>query len=467
MSLRRLGLVPRLALAMTLIAVVAVGASTILVRDGVDARLQRFAATRLHDLARSDAHVAATLYGRGWTPQTQRTLAALGQIVGYQVTLVGAPGAPGAAAGAPRSGQPGASAPVVVDGRVVGRVRVTWAQGGVFDAEARALHEQLDRTRLVGAALTIALALLAAAIVASSFVRPLRRLTEVTERMERGDLDARAAGGGGAEIERLGRAFNRLAATLRREDDLRRDATADIAHELRTPVAGIVARIEAAQDGVLADAAGNLEAMHAEALRLARLIDDVGKLAEAEQPELLLARDRLDLGAVAARRAELALELFAAREIALTWDVAGVRVLADRHRLEQVIDNLISNALRYTDPGGRVVVTVRRAGDAAALEVRDTGIGISAGDAERVFERFWRGDRSRSRATGGSGIGLAVVRSLVHAHDGRVELESAVGRGTTFRVLLPAAEPAWAPAPAATATARRPGAVLGVPRPAG
>jgi signal transduction histidine kinase len=465
MSLRRLGLVPRLALAMTLIAVVAVGLSTILVRDGVDARLQRFATTRLNDLARRDAEVAATLYGRGWTPQAQGVLTTLGSLVGYRVMLVGAPGAPATAS--PEDDAPAATAPVVVGGRVVGHVRVTWVEGGVLDAEAGALHEQLDRTRLVGAALTIALALLAAAIVASTFVRPLRRLTDVTERMQRGDLDARAEGGGGAEIERLGRAFNRLAATLRREDDLRRDATADIAHELRTPVAGIVARIEAAQDGVLADAAGNLEAMHAEALRLARLIDDVGKLAEAEQPELLLAKDRVDLGALAARRAELALDVFAAREIALSWEVAPVRVLADRDRLEQVIDNLLSNALRYTDPGGRVVVAVRRLGDGAAIEVRDTGIGISAADAERVFERFWRGDRSRSRATGGSGIGLAVVRSLVQAHDGRVELESAVGRGTTFRVLLPAAEPAWAPVAEAAAPARRPGAVLGLPRPAG
>ena len=143
------------------------------------------------------------------------------------------------------------SAPIRVDGRTIGSVRLTWVPGGVLDAEAGALHEQLDEVQTLSVAVVTALALLVAALVATTLARPIKRLTDATERMARGDLGARAPVGGGTEIEGLGRAFNRLAETLSREDDLRRAAAADIAHELRTPVAGLVARIEAAQDGVL------------------------------------------------------------------------------------------------------------------------------------------------------------------------------------------------------------------------
>jgi signal transduction histidine kinase len=270
-----------------------------------------------------------------------------------------------------------------------------------------------------------------------TLVRPLRRLTETAERMSRGDLGARARAGGGAELTRLADTFNRLASTLAREDQVRRAAAADIAHELRTPVTGILSRIEAAQDGVMADPAANLEAMHAEALRLSGLIDDVAQLAEAERPDLLLAREPVDLAEVCALRAAAYGGFFEAKGIAFAERHEPARLRGDPRRLEQVVDNLLSNALRYTDPGGRVELRVRREDGRCLLEVQDTGIGISPEDLPHVFERFWRSDRSRSRATGGSGVGLAVVRELVRAHNGLVELRSEVGLGTTARVTLP------------------------------
>jgi signal transduction histidine kinase len=304
-------------------------------------------------------------------------------------------------------------------------------------AEDRALHDELDRQRTLSGALAVMLGVSAAAIAAATLVRPIRRLTESAERIAAGDLGARAPAAGGAELARLAGAFNRLAAKLAREDELRRAAAADIAHELRTPVSGIVARIEAAQDGVMDDPEENLEAMHAEAVRLARLIDDVGQLADAEQPELRMARQRLDVGAIATARAAVHAGFFDVKGIAFEQRVSPAWVVGDAHRLEQVIDNLLSNALRYTDPGGRVELRVARRGGDVIVEVRDSGIGIAPEEASRVFDRFWRSDRSRSRATGGAGIGLAVVRELVRAHGGRVELDSALGRGSTFRAVLP------------------------------
>jgi signal transduction histidine kinase len=313
--------------------------------------------------------------------------------------------------------------------------------------EDRFIDGRLSSVRTWGVGVALFVALLSAALISFTLVRPLRRLTLATERMGEGDLAARADVGGGAELARLGSSFNQLASSLEREDELRRAAAADIAHELRTPVTGIVARIEAAQDGVMADPQANLAAMHDEALRLARLIEDVSQLSEAEKPELLVQKSRVDVGAVARQRAGAQADFFRAKGIAFERDMRPVAIHADPSRLEQIVDNLLSNALRYTDAGGTVRLNVRRSGAHAVLEVSDTGIGIAPEELSRVFDRFWRSDRSRSRATGGSGIGLAVVRELVEAHHGDVEVESSPGRGTRFRVTLPASRPERVQAP--------------------
>src|SRR5439155_26330183 len=153
------------------------------------------------------------------------------------------------------------------------------------------------------------------------------------------------------------------------------------------------------------------------------------------------------LGDVARARAEPRADFFRAKGIDLAHDVEAAPVHGDASRLEQVVENLLSNALRYTDPGVSVGLSVRAERDHALLEVSDTGIGITPEDQARVFDRFWRSDRSRSRATGGAGIGLAVVRELVEAHDGDVTLESTPGRGPRFRVRLPALRRERVPVP--------------------
>jgi two-component system sensor histidine kinase BaeS len=254
--------------------------------------------------------------------------------------------------------------------------------------------------------------------------------------MERGEVDVRVAPGGAAELEGLGRALNRLAETLEHEEEIRKANAADLAHELRTPVNGLLSRIEAAQDGVL-PGLDNLEAMHAEALRLTRLLDDLARLADAERPGLLLDKRPVDLAAVAERVAASFAPRFNGSGVALVVDAAPVEVLGDEDRLEQVATNLLANAWRYT-ASGEVRLWVARDGDEAVLEVSDTGVGIPPEDLRHIFTRFWRGDRSRSRATGGAGIGLAIVRELVGAHDGRIDVDSTPGHGSTFHVVLPA-----------------------------
>jgi len=218
---------------------------------------------------------------------------------------------------------------------------------------------------------------------------------------------------------------------------LRKESVADLAHELRTPVMGLLARVEAAQDGVFDDEAANLAAMHDEALRLTRLLDDLSALADAERPGLLLSGEPVDLSAVAAGPVEALRQGFADKGIEFTTDLQATVVTGDRKRLEQVVVNLLSNALRYTDAGGHVSLSVRQVADNAMLEVADSGIGIPPDDLSHVFTRFWRGEKSRSRATGGAGIGLSIVKELVRAHGGEVTVNSSVGQGSVFRVVIP------------------------------
>jgi signal transduction histidine kinase len=428
---------------MATITIAAVALSMTLVYHSLDGRLNRLGAAHVESSAQRIAAVAgARHHADGWSKSSLAELVERSRVAGFDITVTDPEGQPLTATGAGEQRHRWtASAPVVDGGRPVGELELRPIRTDIFGTESNALRRQLNGLLEICAVLALGLALLAAALIAATLVRPLRRLTETAERMRHGDLSARAKIRGGAELERLADAFNQLASTLAREDESRRAAAADIAHELRTPVAGIVSRIEAAQDGVMADEAANLEAMHAEALRLAHLIDDVGKLAEAERPDLLISRADLDLADTCAARAAAYEGFFAAKGIAFEQHVEAARMQGDARRLEQVVDNLLSNALRYTDPGGRVELHVRRGVGGCVVEIRDTGIGIAPEDLPHVFDRFWRSDRSRSRATGGSGIGLAVVRELVRAHHGRVELRSELGRGTTARVVLPAGAP--------------------------
>jgi signal transduction histidine kinase len=433
--LRRLSLSSRLALAMGAIAVTAVAVSMLLVTHGVESRLDSLGRQQLRGTAAEAASLAATIHDTagGFTPEARHQLREIVASTGYALTLLDPAGGP------PVVGADRAAAPVRTGGRVVAWLTISPRPEAVLATYDQALQHELSSVRKLSAAIAVALALLFALITAKSLSRPLRRLTEGAERLKRGELSTEIAGGGGVEIERLRSALHSLAETLHREEELRRIAAADIAHELRTPVTGILSRIEAAQDGML-DPTANLEGMHAETLRLARLIEDVGHLAEAEKPGLLIRKTLLDLTALAQARADVYASFFRANSIRFVGDFARALVHGDRGRLEQVIDNLLANALRYTDEGGTVTLRVRPAGTTAVLEVRDTGIGIPPDDLPHIFERFWRADKSRSRVTGGAGIGLAVVRELVQAHEGHIEVLSAVGAGTTFRVTLPQAD---------------------------
>ena len=435
----RWGLRPKLVIAFMAVALLVAVVTTVWVSLSLTSQLEASARARIQNSAIHFGDVAAVVSGGGrWSQQSIETLHHLAQIDFLAVQLYDASGRMvfSHPASAPVQAGAAASAPVVAGDRRIGRVTVSRDDGRLFAAEEVRLRSRLIGATVLAGVASAAVALGVALYFALTLSRPLRRIRAGAEAMGAGDLDVRVPESGDAEISAVAEALNSLAETLQQEEGLRKESVADLAHELRTPVMGLLGRIEAAQDGVLADEAANLAAMHDEALRLARLLDDLSALADAQRPGLLLTLERVDLAEVAAAQVAAFEEAFAGKGISLTGDLTPTPVDGDAQRLEQIVVNLLSNALRYTDAGS-VSVSVRPAGGDAVLEVRDTGIGMPAEDLPHVFTRFWRGEKSRSRATGGAGIGLAIVRELARAHGGEVTVQSVPGEGSELRVTLP------------------------------
>lgn len=432
----RFGLRARLGAALVGVAVLAVGLATLLGNRGLEPRLEETAQARLQRSADHFAEVSATVRADvGSWPAARPTLAHLAALEDLRAE-VRADGEVMRLGGPVRGVR--ASAPVVSSGRQVATVIVSPASGALYTPEEEHLRHSLDRLHLIAGGVAVAAALLVAFLLAETLTGPLRRLRQTAERMEQGQIDARVASRGAPELAAVGRALNRLSETLEHEEEVRKANAADLAHELRTPVNSLLSRIEAAQDGVLAGPE-NLAAMHTEVLRLTRLLDDLARLADAERPGLLLDKRPVDLAVAARAVADSFAPRFAESGLAFVVELEPVYVAGDQTRLEQIATNLLSNAFRHTETG-EVRLRVAREGNEAVLEVSDTGVGIAADDLRHIFTRFWRGDRSRSRATGGAGIGLAIVRELVRAHDGRVDVDSTPGKGSRFRVILPAVD---------------------------
>jgi two-component system sensor histidine kinase BaeS len=301
------------------------------------------------------------------------------------------------------------------------------------------LRTSLVRAVIGAAGLAAVLALVAAVLVSRRITRPVTRLIESVRAMGRGDERARVGqvAGAPAELRELAVAFDQMADTLTAHEQLRRNLVADVAHELRTPVAVLQANTEALLDGLVAHTPEQTVSLHEEVLRLGRMVADLQTLASAEAAALQLSRQPVDLAQIAAEEAEEWDASFAAAGVGFTTRLEPAPVLADPGRLHQVLTNLLSNALKFTPPGGQVAMTLRRDGGQARLEVSDTGPGISPEDQGHVFDRLWRGPAAAQ--TSGSGIGLAVAAELARAHDGRIEVASELGRGSRFTLILPLA----------------------------
>jgi signal transduction histidine kinase len=325
-------------------------------------------------------------------------------------------------------------------GAVVLIVRVTQVTPGL---------SELANVIAVGLATAVIVWTLIGLFFTLSISRPLLRMIEATRLMARGDYTARVPINGGGEIGRLAASFNAMAEQIQRSNQVLRDFVANVSHDLRTPITIVSGFSQALLDRAAEpdDAAG---VIHEEAEKMQRLVEDLLQLTRLESGLMRLERRPIEVEPFLSRIVERVSHASnGVRRPAFEVSVPpGVPSLdADPIQLERALHNLIGNALEYTPADGRITLSARRA-DRGWIEiaVTDTGCGIAPDELPRVFERFYRADKSRERVHGHSGLGLAIVREIVEAHGGRVSVESEVGRGTTFRLTVPASSTRPAPA---------------------
>lgn len=370
-----------------------------------------------------------------------------GQVAVLQVVLAGADGHILVSDDAGRIGSAmtdleiSVSSPIVVDGETVGFLQLPFF--GITFGTVRLQGVNPFRTslrRFLGLEVLILVAgLILGAVISRQLSHPLTRLTDATRTIANGDLTVRVPEQYPGEFGTLAVSFNAMAKTLESADELRRNMTADVAHELRTPLSVIRGKLEGVLDGVYPPTEEHLTPILEEAEILTQLVEDLRVIALAEAGQLPVENRAFDITDLL-RDAEVNFTPQANDQgITLKVDAppALSYVYADWRRVSQILGNLMTNALRHTPEGGSIVLSALQRDAFVQITVRDTGTGIAAGDIPYVFERFWRGEKSRNRQSGGSGLGLAIVKQLVELQDGIIWVESDQDAGTAITFTLP------------------------------
>jgi two-component system sensor histidine kinase BaeS len=327
--------------------------------------------------------------------------------------------------------------PIRQDDRVVGWLRLTPLPAVTDELDRRFLTEQSQAFSLI-AAVAMALAVGVSVCLARHFLAPVTDLTHGTRALIAGQFTTRIRVASGDELGKLARDFNTLAQTLSSNEQARRHVTADIAHELRTPLAILRGEIEALADGIRTCDAAALQSLHTEVLRLHTLVEDLYHLSLSDLGALTYRKAPLDLAALLANAVHAFADRWAEQHLTLEescW--APVWVFADEERLSQLFTNLFENTLRYTDPGGQIHVWYEQQADTVAIHVQDSAPGVPEDALPKLFERWYRVETSRNRSSGGTGLGLAISKNIVEAHEGKIWAEPSPLGGLWIQILLP------------------------------
>ncbi len=329
--------------------------------------------------------------------------------------------------------------PLKFRGKVIGSLGVAPRTGLFEPPQQRFLREQKVAFALV-AAVVVLLSAGLSLLMATRLVKPLRVLATATHHLAAGTYTTRVPAASGDELGRLGRDFNELALALEKNELARRRWIADISHELRTPLAILRGEVEALQDGVRQPTPDAVRSIHADILRLSRLIDDLYQLSLSDVGALTYRKEDLDLEEVLAETLDPYRQEFAAREITISEERNGegrATVFGDRERLRQLFSNLLDNVLKYTDPGGVLRIGMEWHDQSVIVDFQDSAPGVPADQLERLFARLYRVESSRNRSTGGAGLGLAICRNIAEAHAGSITARPSVLGGVWLRLELP------------------------------
>jgi two-component system sensor histidine kinase BaeS len=433
----------RLILAFVLVALASVAVLTVAALIGTVRGLDAGQGQQRQEAADATAREAAGAYAAsdGWASADLASAAAIAGASGAEVTVRDTQGSvvmttsSGMGAGSMNGmGRGGVTADVVVDGELVGSVRLGYRT--LAESQGQAIAWTWI---LAAAAASLIVAFVVALFTSRWLTSPIVRLSAVARAFAGGDRAIRPAPmdlTATTELGDLARAFDAAADDVARSEAARRRLSADVAHELRTPLAALQAGLEELEDGLVPPTPQHLTALHQQAVRLGRIVEDLAVLSAAESAAFSLRKEPVDLAAIVEDAVSAARPACSSRDISLrSGAFAQVQVVGDADRLHQAVGNLLSNAARYCRPGDDVTVAVSASTHEAIVTVQDTGPGIPAEDLPHVFDRMWRGALPASGT--GSGIGLAVVRELTEAHGGAVAVASDGVTGTTFTITLP------------------------------
>ncbi|MBZ0157135.1 MAG: HAMP domain-containing protein [Alphaproteobacteria bacterium] len=332
--------------------------------------------------------------------------------------------------------------PLSHKGRIIGYLGLLPPKHFLSPQQLQFLKQQKLALVLAAAGVVLTAALFAFPL-ANRLVRPVRAIATATHELASGTYAIRVPVSSSDELGQLARDFNAMALTLERNEKARRQWVADISHELRTPLAVLQGEIEALLEGIRRTTPETIRSLHTEVLRLHRLVNDLYQLSLSDLGTQTYRKEDLDLVEPLRDSAGIYRAEFVRKGITLTTDISlkneKVIVFADRERLNQLFGNLLDNSLKYTDSGGELVVSLTCCGNHATIDFQDSAPGVQENELDRLFDRFYRVEGSRSRASGGAGLGLAICRNIIEAHEGTISAHPSPSGGVMIRIILPVA----------------------------
>jgi signal transduction histidine kinase len=324
------------------------------------------------------------------------------------------------------------------DGRRIATVNISYFSPYFYNDDDFRFLDSLNVILAGAGVFSLVLAVAVGWLMARRLSEPIRKTAEIAKQMSRGDYVARMGEETSiGELHDLMISINQLANSLGKQENLRKQLTADVAHELRTPLTNVATHLEAMMEGLWELTPERLSSCREDVERISELVRDMENLANVESDNLKLNKTSVDLSELAENTLRNFEGEISRKTLTVSVEGSCPAIPADRSRIQQVLTNLLSNAVKYTKTNGTIRVVLSDEVDAVLLSVEDNGIGIAGDDVPFIFERFYRADKSRNRVSGGAGIGLAIVKSIVTAHGGKIEVESRVDKGSRFQVTLP------------------------------